>query len=153
VDLLFSSLAIQWCENLPALFGEMQRILKPGGRAFLSTLGPRTLHELKSAWQTVDGYTHVNRFLPATLIQQAQADAGLSARAFNTEDRVLQYEQLRELTHELKALGAHNVNSGQSAGLTGRRRLQQFRQGYETFRRNGKLPATYEVYYWVLSKE
>lgn len=153
VDLLFSSLAIQWCENLPALFGEMQRILKPGGRAFISTLGPRTLHELKAAWQTVDGYTHVNRFLPAASLQQAQAEAGLSERGFYTEDRVLQYEQLRELTHELKALGAHNVNSGQSAGLTGRRRLQQFRKGYETFRRNGKLPATYEVYYWVLSKD
>ncbi len=152
VDLVFSSLAIQWCENLPALFGELRRVLKPGGKAYLSTLGPRTLFELRTAWQSVDNYAHVNHFVAAGDLQQAIAGADLELVSWQARDRVLQYEQLRELTHQLKALGAHNVNSGQSAGLTGRRRLQQFREAYERFRRDGLLPATYEVYYLELSR-
>src|SRR5690606_3582899 len=58
-DVIFSSLAIQWCEQLPQLFTELWRVLKPGGQLLFSTLGPNTLHELKMAWQTIDGYVHV----------------------------------------------------------------------------------------------
>src|SRR5690606_13457587 len=32
VDLVFSSLAIQWCNNLPQLMRELHRVLTPGGR-------------------------------------------------------------------------------------------------------------------------
>ena len=38
IDFIFSSLAIQWCENLNQLFSEIARALKPGGIALLSTL-------------------------------------------------------------------------------------------------------------------
>ena len=46
---------------------------------------------------------------------------------------------------ELKAIGAHNVTQGRARGLTGRRRLAAMTQAYELMRRDGKLPATYEV--------
>src|SRR5690606_3400762 len=54
VDLLFSSLAIQWCEDLPQLFAEVRRVLRPGGLALFSTFGPATLQELREAWAEVD---------------------------------------------------------------------------------------------------
>jgi malonyl-CoA O-methyltransferase len=46
---------------------------------------------------------------------------------------------------ELKAIGAHNVTRGRPRGLTGRARLAAMTQAYETQRRDGLLPATYEV--------
>ena len=46
---------------------------------------------------------------------------------------------------ELKAIGAHNVTAGRARGLTGRKRLAAMTQAYETQRRDGELPATYEV--------
>src|SRR5690606_4457107 len=64
VDMIFSSLVIQWCSDLPRLMRELARVLKPGGQLLLATLGPNTLRELKSAWQQVDNYVHVNRFQP-----------------------------------------------------------------------------------------
>src|SRR5690606_13347117 len=64
VDLVYSNLSIQWCENLPLLLAELRRVLRAGGKLVLTTMGPRTLRELKSAWQEVDGYVHVNRFQP-----------------------------------------------------------------------------------------
>ena len=41
----------------------MQRILKHNGRCYFSTLLDGTLHELKSAWETIDLNRHVNEFL------------------------------------------------------------------------------------------
>ncbi|MGN2261453.1 malonyl-[acyl-carrier protein] O-methyltransferase BioC, partial [Pseudomonas aeruginosa] len=40
------------------------------------------------------------------------------------EDRLLHFPDLRSLTHELKALGAHNLNPGRPDGLTGRQRIR-----------------------------
>lgn len=152
IDLIFSSLAIQWCESLPALFSELQRVLNKNGCAHIATLGPRTLSELRSAWQQVDDYVHVNQFAPLASIKAAAANTGYAEFSVEAVDRVLQYEKLQQLTRELKAIGAHNVNRGQNHGLSGRARIEKFRAAYETFRRDGKLPATYEIYYLSLIK-
>ena len=52
-----------------------------------------------------------------------------------------------DLTRELKALGAHNINAGKPGGLTGRKKIEAFKQAYEQFRRDDALPASYEVFY------
>lgn len=153
IELIFSSLAIQWCQHPGQLFAELARVLKPGGCALLATLGPETLTELRQAWAAVDDYVHVNRFVGAEALQQAMP-AGLSVERFDEQRRVLCYPQLRQLTHELKHLGAHNMNQGQPTGLTGRQRMLALKQAYEQFRDDkGLLPATYQVYYLILRKE
>ncbi len=147
MDLVYSSLSIQWCEQLPELFGELRRVLKPGGALLFSTLGPRTLWELKAAWQQVDGFVHVNRFQPQAGVEAALHQAGFGQLQWQREERVLRYQDLNELTRELKALGAHNVNRGQPEGLTGRRKILALKDAYERYRSQGLLPASYEVYY------
>jgi malonyl-CoA O-methyltransferase len=153
VDVVFSSLAIQWCSQPQQLFDELWRVLRPGAEFFIATLGPGTLSELRDAWQQVDHFAHVNRFTPveqlAAALQSPTADPERwAALACDAERITLHYAELRQLTHELKALGAHNMNSGQSSGLTGRARVQAFRRAYEQFRTaDGTLPATYEVLY------
>ena len=151
VDAVFSSLALQWCENLAAAFAEIARVLKPGRRAVIATLGPQTLYELRAAWAAVDEHVHVNPFVARDVIGKAVRLAGLSPVAWDEENVVLEYAELRELTRELKALGAHNVNSGRPTGLTGRERVRGFQQAYEQQRNSaGKLPATYQVWYLTL---
>ncbi|HWV16479.1 MAG TPA: malonyl-ACP O-methyltransferase BioC [Cellvibrio sp.] len=152
VDVIFSSLALQWCNNLPQLFAELQRVLKPGGKLFFSTLGPDTLHELKTAWQQVDSYVHVNRFTSREQLLQTLQASGLSLDNFTRQLSVLQFEKLVDLTRELKALGAHNVNSGQPEGLTGRKKIAAFKAAYEQFRHNHYLPASYDIFYVAARK-
>lgn len=147
VDLIFSSLAIQWCENLPSLFSEVARALKPGGRFLFSTLGPETLFELRDAWSAVDQFQHVNRFISFETLQ-SQAAQYLHQVSLKEEREVLLYDQLRELTTELKGIGAHNISAGRQSGLTGKARISAFKQAYEQFRGvDGKLTATYQVFY------
>ncbi|MHB8678230.1 MAG: methyltransferase domain-containing protein, partial [Rudaea sp.] len=50
IDVLFSNLCIQWIGELPVLFAEFRRVLRPGGYLAFSTFGPDTLHELRAAW-------------------------------------------------------------------------------------------------------
>jgi malonyl-CoA O-methyltransferase len=48
---------------------------------------------------------------------------------------------------DLKAIGAHNLTRGRPAGLGGRSLLERVARNYEAFRRDGRLPATFEVIY------
>ncbi len=152
IDGLFSSLAIQWCQSPERLFAELARVLCPGATALIATLGPDTLTELRQAWAEVDDYQHVNRFL-----SQSRVDAALlpmfEIDRFEEQQIVLQFDQLKQMTDELKGLGAHNLNPGRQPSLSGRQRVKAFRHAYEALRdAQGKIPATYQVYYYRLTR-
>ncbi|SEQ96469.1 malonyl-CoA O-methyltransferase [Pseudomonas cuatrocienegasensis] len=152
-DLLFSSLALQWCADFSAVLSEARRVLRPGGVLAFSSLCVGTLQELRDSWQAVDGFVHVNRFRRFEDYQRLCADSGLTRLSLQTTAQVLHYPDLRSLTHELKALGAHNLNPGRPGGLTGRARMLALLTAYEQFRQPQGLPATYQVVYGVLRKE
>lgn len=153
VDLIFSSLALQWCDDFPAVLSEAKRVLRPGGVLAFTSLCCGTLQELRDSWQAVDGFAHVNRFRSIEAYQQLCAASGLRLDRLVVEPIVLHFAELRQLTHELKALGAHNLNPGRPGGLTGRARIRALIDAYEQFRTPGGLPATYQVVYGVLRKD
>ncbi|MEH6823103.1 MAG: malonyl-ACP O-methyltransferase BioC [Motiliproteus sp.] len=152
LDGLYSSLAIQWCQSPERLFAELARVLRPGARALIATLGPETLGELRQAWAAVDRYQHVNQFESQQRIESAFS-AVFTIEVFEQRRIVLQFERLKQLTDELKGLGAHNLNPGRPIGLSGRERVKAFRSAYEALRDDqGKIPATYQVYYYRLQR-
>jgi malonyl-CoA O-methyltransferase len=152
VDLVFTSLAVQWCGQFASVLDEVRRVLRPGGVLAFSSLCVGTLAELRDSWQAVDGMVHVNRFRRFEDYQRLCAGSGLEQLGLQQRAHVLHYPDVRSLTHELKALGAHNLNPGRPAGLTGRARMQGLLQAYEAFRQPEGLPATYQVVYGVLRK-
>lgn len=149
-DLLFSSLALQWCPSLDTALAEGRRVLRPGGCMAFSTLLEGSLDELRQSWETVDGFVHVNRFGSLVELQGQLAAAGFGRWECQVKPYVLRYDQLSELTRELKALGAHNLNAGRPGGLTGRARLRALTEAYEQFRQPEGLPATYQVAHVLL---
>ena len=147
VDLVFSNLMLQWCQDPDAVFGECRRVLKPGGLLTFTTFGPDTLVELRRAWAAADSRTHVNRFIDMHDLGDALLRAGLVEPVMDVERYTLTYAEMRELMRDLKDIGAHNANAGRPRGLTGKGALARMTAAYETFRRDGRLPATYEVVY------
>jgi len=59
----------------------------------------------------------------------------------------LTYAGVRELMVDLKAIGAANVTRGRPGGLAGKSMLERVARNYEAHRRDGRLPATFEVVY------
>ncbi len=151
-DLVYSSLAVQWCADFGAVLAEASRVLKPGGIFAFASLCTGTLYELRDSWRQVDGLVHVNRFREFERYGQLCAASGLRTVGLENRPHVLHYPDVRSLTHELKALGAHNLNPGRPGGLTGRARILGLVEAYERFRQAQGLPATYQVVYAVLEK-
>lgn len=151
LDLVFSSLALQWCRP-EVVFAECRRVLRPGGLLIFSTFGPDTLKELRQAWSAVDGGAHVHGFIDMHDLGDHLVHAGFAEPVLDVERLTLTYETVRALLLDLKHLGAHNAMAARHRGLTGKRRFSAFHAAYEQWRRDGRLPATYEVVYgqaWV----
>lgn len=147
VDMIFSNLCLQWCNDLDQTLGEFCRVLKPGGLLMFSTFGPDTLKELRASWTKVDQYSHVNAFIDMHDIGDALVRAHFANPVMDVERHTLTYPELNTLLHDLKSIGAHNVTAGRPHGLTGKGRLRQLTAAYENYRKNGVLPASYEVIY------
>jgi malonyl-CoA O-methyltransferase len=145
VDLVFSNLMLQWCDDPDRVFAECRRVLRPNGLLALATFGPDTLMELRRAWAAADGRTHVNRFVDMHDLGDGLVRAGFAEPVLDVERYTLTYAEVRDLMRDLKAIGAHNANAGRPRGLTGKGTLARMLEAYEDFRRDGRLPATYEV--------
>jgi len=147
VDLVHSNLCLQWCEDPGLALAEFHRVLRPGGILLFSTFGPDTLHELRSAFAAVDAAPHVSRFIDMHDIGDALLATGFRDPVLERDDFVLTYADTRALMRELHAIGATNADAKRPRTLTGKSHLQAVMAAYETFRRDGALPATYEVVY------
>ena len=156
VDMVWSSLALQWVGAPDAAFKEAHRVLKPEGLYLFASFGPDTLMELRAASVALDGHQHVNRFIDMHDLGDALVHAGFSNPVMEMERITLTYEALPALLRDLKAIGAHTVLENRRTGLMGKAEWRQLAANYERFRRDGRLPASYEVVYghaWAGAKD
>jgi len=147
VDMVFSNLALQWSYDLPAVFREFRRIMKPDAMLVFTCFGPDTLYELKQAWGAVDDFPHVNDHPDMHDIGDEMLAAGFREPVMDAERVTLEYPDVMSLMRELKGVGEHNVARDRFRGLTGKGQLQAVLEAYEAFSRNGRYPASYEVIY------
>ncbi|GAB3381923.1 malonyl-ACP O-methyltransferase BioC [Lysobacter fragariae] len=145
VDVLFSNLCLQWVEDLPAVFAGFRRVLKPGGLMVLSTFGPDTLWELRDAFTHADSAPHVSPFASIAQFGDALIASGFKDPVLDRDEFVLGHDTLADLMRELRTLGATNALDTRRRSLTGRARFARAAQAYEPARRDGRLPATWEV--------
>lgn len=147
VDMVWSNLALQWCNDLKLTIAEAHRVLRSEGLFMFSTFGPDTLKELRYAFQSVDQYQHTNRFTDMHDIGDLLVHNGFATPVMDMEYITLTYENVEQVMRDLKMIGAHNVTQGRRRGLMGKKAWRQVVNQYETLRQAGKLPATFEVIY------
>lgn len=144
LDLVFSNLAVQWCQ-LPLALAELHRVIRPGGRVAFSTLAEGSLDELRQTWEQLDGCRHTNRFLPfaelCTIARPYRAE-------LQQETRTMYFADLPSLLHSLKGIGATWLQEGRSQGLFSRARLQALSDTYPKTPRG--LPLSYRLVYGLL---
>ncbi|MDD5228958.1 MAG: malonyl-ACP O-methyltransferase BioC [Methylococcales bacterium] len=144
INTVFSNLALQWCQPIDKALSELHRVLKPNSELIFSTFGCETLHELKTAWQHVDDFAHVNTFYTASQLQSALEKVGFSNVEIKNLSYVSRYDSVLDLMRELKRIGAHNVNSQRHKNLTSKKSLQTMITNYPRTE-SGEIVATFDV--------
>jgi len=147
MNLVWSSLALQWAHDLEATLKGFHQVLAPGGLLIFATFGPDTLKELRTAFAAVDDAPHVNQFVDLHDIGDMLIHAGFASPVMEMEMLTLTYADLKTLMRDLKGIGAHNAATTRRRGLLGKSAWARLEQAYEARRLEGRLPATFEVIY------
>lgn len=146
VDLCWSNLAVQWCDDLSHALNQLCRVTRRGGRVLFSTLAADSLSEVRDAWRQVDDAGHVNRFLSLGQIAAACGDH----RVQLSEQRLtLAFPDVRAAMHSLKGIGATHLHEGRRPGLMTRQRLQQLETAWPRDERGCLL--SYHLVFGVIS--
>ena len=147
VDLAWSNLALHCAGDPQPAFKELRRVLKVGGLLMFSCYGPDTLKELKSAFAARDGAPHVHGFIDMHDLGDMLSACGFAAPVMDMELITLTYADVDALLADLRATGQQNVLAERRRGLTGKGVLGAMRAAYENLRRDGRLPASFEIVY------
>ena len=147
VDLVWSNLALHCAgDPLPAL-KELWRVLKVGGLLMFSGYGPDTLKELRSAFAAHDSAAHVHGFIDMHDLGDMLSACGYAAPVMDMELITLTYADVDALFADLRATGQVNALAGRRRGLTGKGVFSAMRAAYAALRRDGRLPASFEIVY------
>lgn len=121
VDIVHSSMALQWCSSPNIAFDEIARVLSKNGSAQLAIMLDSSLHELRQAWDSLGIASRVNQFF--TQQQWLEASEQLSAEQadknaagqFNIQYRVEQFTEWHKsslhMLRALKRIGAATKNN------------------------------------------
>lgn len=147
-DMVYSSLALQWCNDLAATLREFARISRSGALLLFSSFGPATLQELAASWQALDDHPHVHRFVDMHDVGDIMLASGFSQPVVDAETIRMEYDSFRGVLEDIKDIGASNADVSRRRGLMTPAQLKRLEQcyrdqGYE----QGKFIATYEVVY------
>lgn len=152
VDTVFSNMALQWCGDLPAVYRELYRVMRPGARAVLAIVCDGSMQELQHSWLAVDRQPHVNQFPGAPLLLQYAKDSG-----FLVEQETRRYRDwfadIRGLLRSIKGVGANVVNATGNRVQVKRNTLHELECSYRHhFAENDQLPLSYQICHQLLIK-
>lgn len=149
-DVLWSNFALQWANDLPALFAEWNRVLKIGGVMMFTAPGPDTLIELRRAltWANVAPDERVQRFTDLHDIGDMLVHAGFADPVMDMEVITLEYASVDALWRDLKTQAATNAMQARPRGLMTPRKLRAIEAALDAGRRDGgPIRISVEVIY------
>lgn len=152
LDGAVSVLCYQWVENKTAAFGELWRVLKPGGRAVISLLGGATLKELRDCAAQAGVALQLLPMGEFSTYSSQLKTAGFKLLHASPVP-VLEYEaEVTALLDSMRRIGAGNNFEGESRGLLGRQGWQRLLDAYEQKRTTQGLPVTWEYQRFEVQK-
>ncbi len=149
-DVLWSNFALQWTNDLPALFAEWNRVLKIGGVIMFTAPGPDTLIELRRALSKAgeDADSRVQRFIDLHDMGDMLIHAGFADPVMDMEVITLEYATAAALWRDIKAQGAVNSMQVRPRGLLTPHKLRAVESALDSARKaDGPIRISVEVIY------
>ncbi|MFT2090653.1 methyltransferase domain-containing protein [Paraglaciecola sp. 2405UD69-4] len=157
VDLVFSSMALQWCSNEFEALSEISRVMKPGATAILGIMCAGSFHQLNDSWLEVDEHRHTNEFKSASCWYEAAKAQELLVTTVDKE-YITWHQDIRGLLASIKSIGANVVlpkinsstevlnNSIQGLKALNRDTIARLELAYQMkYSENSQLPLSYQI--------
>lgn len=161
VDMVFSSMALQWSANPQKVMSEMTRVMQPGSKAELAIMCDGSFVQLNDSWENIDSLRHVNHFATAQTWYEAAKRQGLQV-SMQQKQYVTWHANIRQLLSSIKSIGANvllkseNVidqSQTKNKQVLNRHKLQHLETFYQQkYAENMQLPLTYQVCFLHCSK-
>lgn len=152
-DLVLSSFALHWVNDLPGTLAQLAQTLKPDGLLLVSLLGGETLRELRACLAEAESELRgglsprVSPFADTAELGGLLQRAGLALPVADRDRLTVTYPNALALMHDLQAMGEANLLRARSRSMTGRGLLLRAAALYEErfAGPDGRLPATFEL--------
>lgn len=154
-DLAISTSTFQWLASLDMAFGEVKRVLSPGGLFCFALFGEKTLFELRDSYKVAltAGADRSHSFHCQDEVLAALQRSGFEGSRVSSEIEVEFHPDVPELLRSLKRIGAGSATPVAAKGLSQRRVMLEMMEVYrEKYGRDGAIPASYEVIYGLARK-
>ena len=127
-DGVFSSLCLQWVNDKPAAIAEIARVLKPGGKAVIVTLGGANLQELH---EVSGGEMKLLPMEPVDAYRGWIAQAGLKVTRGESQPERHHYENAYALLNSMRVIGAGNAMAEHRAPQAPRPHIARITSEYD----------------------
>ncbi|WP_039990560.1 methyltransferase domain-containing protein [Paraglaciecola arctica] len=154
VDMVFSSMALQWSEDPQKVMSEITRVMTSGSNAVLAIMCDGSFNQLNDSWKSIDSQRHVNNFATAQTWYDAATSQGLQV-SMKQKQYVTWHANIRQLLSSIKAIGANVLLTNQNLteqskpeikNVFNRHKLQHLEIYYrQKYAENMQLPLTYQV--------
>lgn len=154
VDLVFSSMVLQWSNDPQKVMAEIARVMADKSTAVLAIMCEGSFQQLNASWQSVDDQRHVNHFVSAKTWLEAAVSQGLTV-TMQEKPYLTWHANIRQLLASIKSIGANVVLNTQDSSeqqkqnnksLLNRHTLKHLEDYYQQkFAKNMQLPLTYQV--------
>ena len=112
IDLLFSNMALHWCDDPAALFAESRRVLRPDGLLLFSCLGPGSLAEIRTLLKSSGEELYLPEFRDLQSLGDELMAAGFAEPVVDAEVITLKYPRAESMIQELQRNGALGLVQG-----------------------------------------
>lgn len=147
VDVVFCNQLLPWIDDVPAVFTEVNRILRQNGLFVFAGLGPDSLSELRQAWRNADEEPHVHHFADMHNIGDAAVRAGLGDPVLDVDRLKVRYADSASLFRDLTGCAARNCLSDRRRSLTGKARFDRLRQALRPASGDSAIELDLELVY------
>jgi SAM-dependent methyltransferase len=153
LDLVISTLAFQFVNDLPGVLAQIRRALKPDGLLLAAMIGGDSLTELRQSFAAAEAECEGGvspRVLPFADLRDVGAllqRAGLALPVTDVDRVVVRYDSAFALMADLRRMGATNVLIERRRAPTRRTTMLRMAEIYnERFSDpNGRIRATFDV--------
>ncbi len=153
LDLVLSSLAFQFVNDLPGVLAQVSRALKPDGLLLAALIGGDSLTELRQAFAAAEAECeggvspHVAPFADLRDVGGLLQRAGLALPVTDVDRVVVRYDSAFALMLDLRRMGATNVLSERRKSPTRRTTMLRMAEIYaERFAdADGRIRATFDI--------